>query len=82
MKVTKLLFLSYELSNKLSGYGNGQRIEIIHTKSIATGDKSNNTKIVLPTHEGASLKTPLCFFISSLTSFLTFCILITILLKL
>ena len=55
MGTNKHIFLSYLLSEELSGYGNGKRIEIIQTRNIANGDASNNSQIVLPTHFGTHI---------------------------
>jgi len=55
------IFLSYTLSNKLSGYGNGKRIHIDKVKSQSNGDSSNNTEISLPSHSGTHIDFPMHF---------------------
>lgn len=57
----KHIFLSYQLSENLSGYANGERIKISKTNSIAGGDSSNNTRLELPTHFGTHIDFPYHF---------------------
>ncbi len=57
----KTLFLSYELSNDLSGYGGGDRIEIEKSRSMCCGDTSNNTVFKMPTHFGTHIDFPFHF---------------------
>lgn len=52
------VFLSYELSAELSGYGNGDRVKIEHIRSIARGDSSNNSYLNLPGHFGTHIDFP------------------------
>lgn len=57
-------FLSYILSDSLSGYGNGRRIRIENVRSIERGDTSNNTELVFPSHYGTHIDFPLHFSIN------------------
>ncbi len=54
-------FLSYELSENLSGYGNGDRIKISKVRQMCCGDTSNNTEFSMPTHFGTHLDFPFHF---------------------
>ncbi len=54
-------FLSYELSNTISGYGDGDRIKISKTRQMCCGDTSNNTEFSMPTHFGTHLDFPFHF---------------------
>lgn len=54
-------FLSYELSENLSGYGDGKRIEITKTREIAKGATSNNSEIAMPVHFGTHMDFPYHF---------------------
>jgi arylformamidase len=58
---SKWVFLSYELSNELSGYGNGPRIAISLTNDQNKGDTSNNSLISLPSHFGTHIDFPFHF---------------------
>lgn len=58
MSGSKHIFLSYLLDKNLSGYGNGQRIEIENLRSISSGDTSNNTYLRLPSHFGTHIDFP------------------------
>lgn len=51
-------FLSYPLSQHLSGYGDGERIVIRKSKSIINGDSSNNTDISMSLHFGTHIDFP------------------------
>ncbi len=53
-----ITFLSYELSDNLSGYGDGQRVEIEQIRSISRGDSSNNSFLKLPGHFGTHIDFP------------------------
>jgi arylformamidase len=55
------IFLSYTLSNTLSGYGNGKRVELTRTNCIDCGDSSNNTELTLPAHFGTHMDFPYHF---------------------
>lgn len=55
------LFLSYELSDAISGYGNGKRIEVTNSRQMCCGDTSNNTEFWMPTHFGTHLDYPYHF---------------------
>jgi arylformamidase len=55
------IFLSYVLSDKLSGYGNGKRIQNQKIRSIERGDTSNNTELAFPSHFGTHIDFPLHF---------------------
>ncbi len=57
----KWIFLSYELSDQLSGYGNGPRIDIKLTNDQTKGDTSNNSFISLPSHFGTHIDFPFHF---------------------
>jgi arylformamidase len=57
----KQIFLSYELSDELSGYGGGDRIEIKTERDMCCGDTSNNTSFWMPTHYGTHLDFPFHF---------------------
>ena len=58
---SKWIFLSYILSDKLSGYGNGKRISINRTKQIKSGDTSNNSELSFPAHFGTHIDFPFHF---------------------
>jgi arylformamidase len=55
------IFLSYEMSEELSGYGNGERIKIKKSKQMCCGDTSNNTDFWMPTHFGTHVDFPFHF---------------------
>ena len=55
------IFLSYELSNELSAYGNGARIEVALINDQTKGDTSNNSFISLPSHFGTHIDFPYHF---------------------
>lgn len=55
------LFLSYELSDKISGYGNGDQIKIEKARQMCCGDTSNNTEFWMPTHFGTHMDYPFHF---------------------
>jgi kynurenine formamidase len=54
-------FLSYELSDSLSGYAGGDRIKIKQSRSMCCGDTSNNTEFWMPTHYGTHIDYPFHF---------------------
>lgn len=54
-------FLSYELSDTLSGYAGGDRIKIKKSRSMCCGDTSNNTEFWMPTHYGTHIDYPFHF---------------------
>lgn len=55
------LFLSYELSPKLSSYGNGQRIIIESLNKIKKGKSCNTTLLKIPSHVGTHIDYPYHF---------------------
>jgi kynurenine formamidase len=55
------LFLSYSLSDSLSGYGNGERLKITEVRSQREGHSSNNTHLDMPSHFGTHIDYPLHF---------------------
>lgn len=55
------LFLSYELSDKISSYGNGDQIKIQKARQMCCGDTSNNTEFWMPTHFGTHMDYPFHF---------------------
>jgi len=55
------IFLSYELDNSLSMYGNGERIQIQKVRDINEGDTSNNTFLNLHSHYGTHIDFPFHF---------------------
>jgi len=55
------IFLSYELSDEISGYGDGDRIKIKKSREICCGDSSNNTEFWMPTHFGTHMDFPFHF---------------------
>lgn len=52
------IFLSYELHDSLSMYGNGERIKIKRTRSISGGDTSNNSHLTFHSHYGTHIDFP------------------------
>ncbi|MEM7550369.1 MAG: cyclase family protein [Bacteroidota bacterium] len=54
-------YLSYSLNESMSGYGNGDRIQISRIRNQAEGHSSNNTAISLPSHFGTHIDYPLHF---------------------
>ncbi len=54
-------FLSYELSDTLSGYAGGDRIKIKQSRNMCCGDTSNNTEFWMPTHYGTHIDYPFHF---------------------
>lgn len=59
---SKWVFLSYPLSNVLSAYRNGMRIEISSDSAIGRGDATNNSTIRMSSHFGTHLDFPSHFF--------------------
>jgi kynurenine formamidase len=55
------IFLSYELTDSLSGYGDGARIKIEKSRQMCCGDTSNNTEFFMPTHFGTHMDYPFHF---------------------
>lgn len=55
------LFLSYELSNEISGYGGSEGIKVHQVRSMCCGDTSNNTEFSMPTHFGTHMDFPYHF---------------------
>ncbi len=55
------IFLSYEMSENLSGYGGGERIKIKKARQMCCGDTSNNTEFGMPTHFGTHMDFPFHF---------------------
>jgi len=60
-KKTDWIYLSYPLSEELSAYGNGKRLQVNQVRRIDKGDGSNNTEISLPTHFGTHIDFPYHF---------------------
>lgn len=54
-------FLSYELSDSISGYGNGAQIKVEKARQMCCGDTSNNTEFWMPTHFGTHMDYPFHF---------------------
>lgn len=61
MSEHKWIFLSYTLSEKLSSYGNAERIKIDPKKSILEGDSCNTAHLTLPNHYGTHIDYPYHF---------------------
>jgi arylformamidase len=57
----KWIYLSYELSDSLSAYGNGERIKIEQINSISQGKSSNNSLLQLPGHFATHIDFPFHF---------------------
>jgi len=55
------MFLSYQLSEALSGYGGKDTISIKQSRSMCCGDTSNNTEFSMPTHFGTHMDFPFHF---------------------
>ena len=55
---SKWVFLSYPLSNTLSAYRNGMRIEVASDSAIERGDATNNSTIRMSSHFGTHLDFP------------------------
>lgn len=53
--------LSYILSDRISAYGNGDKLEIKKIKSITLGDTSNNSLLKLSAHLGTHIDFPYHF---------------------
>jgi len=60
--MSKWVYLSYEMSESLSNYGNGKGIEIEWIRSMDRGDTSNNSALKLPSHTGTHLDYPFHFY--------------------
>jgi len=60
-------FLSYQLSDKLSAYGNGDRISIEFIRDQQKGDPSTNSRICMPTHFGTHIDFPKHFGVKGKT---------------
>ncbi len=63
----KWIFLSYVLSDKISSYGNGKRIEIERIRQINKGDTSNNSALAFPSHTGSHIDFPNHFIANAKT---------------
>lgn len=61
MATNNWIYLSYNLSDKISGYGNGDRIQIEKTGEICCGANANGTKFAMPTHFGTHIDFPYHF---------------------
>lgn len=59
--MSRWIFLSYELSGHLSGYGNGERFRKEISRSMAQGDTSNNSVLHFPAHTGTHIDFPFHF---------------------
>lgn len=57
----KWIFLSYPLNNKAFAYGNCERFKLIQTRSISSGQTSNNTTLEMPVHYGTHIDFPYHF---------------------
>lgn len=58
---SKWIYLSYNLSEEISGYGNGDRIKIEKTGEICCGANANGTRFEMPTHFGTHIDFPYHF---------------------
>jgi kynurenine formamidase len=54
-------FLSYTLSENLTAYKNGKRINIVEERKIVNGDSCNQTSLELPSHLGTHIDFPYHF---------------------
>lgn len=63
MKKSEWVFLSYMVSDQLSAYHNGERIDAEKISSIERGDVSNHTAVKVSLHFGTHLDFP-CHFLA------------------
>ena len=68
MKSSQWIFLSYQLSDTLTAYKNGERIHIIQERSMDEGDPVNQSKISVNLHYGTHIDYPYHFLNNGLKS--------------
>ncbi len=68
MKNSQWIFLSYQLSDTLTAYKNGERIHIIQERSMDEGDPVNQSKISVNLHYGTHIDYPYHFLNNGLKS--------------
>jgi len=55
------IFLSYELNEQLSSYGNGDRVVIEDVNRIQNGNSNNTSKLIINSHFGTHIDFPFHF---------------------